>query len=145
MAVDKTMWTERARTLACFVLALWVAVLIALVLTAKPAHAATTFTVDRSDDPDFVTTPTADDCTVAANDCSLRGAITAANSNNNPTETDTINFAIPDDPNTTADDVKTIFVTNAGENGSPGLPVIDEAVTINGYSQPGASANTNTN
>jgi len=142
MAVDKTMWTERARTLACFVLALWVAVLIALVLTAKPAHAATTFTVDRSDDPDFVTTPTADDCTVAANDCSLRGAITAANSNNNPTETDTINFAIPEDPNTPADDLKTILVDGTDNpSSSTNLPDIIEPVTINGYSQSGAEVN----
>ena len=109
--------------------------------TTKLAHADTTFTVDRSDDPDFTTTPTADDCTATSNDCSLRGAITAAN---NTSGEDTINFNIPADP-TPADDVKTIFVTNAGENGSPGLPVITEAVTINGYSQPGASANTNTN
>ena len=116
--------------------------MIALVLTAKPAHAATTFTVDRSDDPDFVTTPTADDCTVAANDCSLRGAITAANSNNNPTETDTINFAIPEDPNTPADDLKTILVDGTDNpSSSTNLPDIIEPVTINGYSQSGAEVN----
>jgi hypothetical protein len=116
--------------------------LLVLQAASEPAHAADPFTVDRSDDPDFTASPTADDCTTAANDCSLRGAIIAANSTSGA---DTIQFAIPDDPGTTADDVKTIFVTNAGETGSPGLPVITEAVTINGYSQPGASANTNTN
>jgi len=132
MAVDKTMWTERARTLAFFVLALLVAVSIALVLPAKPAHADTTFTVDRSDDPDLTTTLTADDCTVAANDCSLREAINAANALSGP---DTINFAIPDDPNTTADDVKTILVDGVDGPSAIDLPIITEAVTINGYTQ----------
>ena len=42
---------------------------------AKPAHAAT-FTVDRNDDPDPAT---AKACTAAPSDCSLRGAIVAAN------------------------------------------------------------------
>ena len=46
-----------------------------LVLTARLAHAAT-FEVDRSDDPDPVTT---DACSEDAADCSLRGAIVAAN------------------------------------------------------------------
>jgi VCBS repeat-containing protein len=40
-----------------------------------------TVVVDRTDDPDLLTTPSAGACTVAANDCSLRGAITAANAN----------------------------------------------------------------
>jgi hypothetical protein len=59
-----------------FVFLTMVALVMAVVL-ASPAWAAT-FTVDRSDDPDLSTTPTADDCTDAANDCSLRGAINAA-------------------------------------------------------------------
>jgi VCBS repeat-containing protein len=43
---------------------------------------ATPYTVDRTDDPDLSTTPSAGACTVAVdNDCSLRGAITAANAN----------------------------------------------------------------
>ena len=45
------------------------------------------YTVDRSDDPDLNTTPTAGNCTAAANDCSLRGAITAANSSNGSADT----------------------------------------------------------
>jgi VCBS repeat-containing protein len=40
-----------------------------------------TVVVDRTDDPDLSTTPSAGACTVAANDCSLRGAIIAANAN----------------------------------------------------------------
>jgi hypothetical protein len=63
-----------------FVFLTVVALMMAVVL-ASPAWAET-FTVDRIDDPDLSTTPTADDCTAAAaNDCSLRGAITAANAN----------------------------------------------------------------
>jgi hypothetical protein len=132
VSVDKSMWTERVRILAVFVLALSVALLGALVLTARLAHADATFTVDRSDDPDPTTTPTADDCAAAtANDCSLRGAITAAN---NTSGADTIDFAIPDDPTTSTDDVKTIFVDGADGTASTDLPIITEAVTINGYS-----------
>jgi hypothetical protein len=60
---------------------LTVVALMMVVVLASPAWAET-FTVDRIDDPDLGTTPTADDCTAAAaNDCSLRGAITAANAN----------------------------------------------------------------
>jgi hypothetical protein len=138
MAVDKTMWTGRARTLAFFVLALSAAVLIALVLMAGPAPAATTFTVDRSDDPDLSTTPTADDCTTAADDCSLRGAITAANNTPNSGGPDLIHFNIP------GSGVKTIQVDGADGPTSTDLPIINEAVTIDGYTQPGASPNTNT-
>ena len=55
---------------------------LVLAYALSPAHAAaTTFTVDRTDDPDLSTTPAAGACTAAANDCSLRGAITAANAN----------------------------------------------------------------
>src|SRR5215216_2505688 len=48
MAVDKTMWTERARTLA-FGLAVMAALLFGLLLVARPAHAAT-FTVNSTGD-----------------------------------------------------------------------------------------------
>ena len=107
-----------------FLAALVVAGLM-LVALSSPAHASTTFTVNstantRDSSPDG----TCDSCT-------LREAIQEANSNNNPTETDRINFNISDsvDPG-----VKTI---------SPGaaLPQITEPVIINGYSQPGSSVN----
>ena len=63
-----------SRTLALdFLLA---ALLAASLLVAKPAHASTTFTVDRNDDPDPAT---AKACTEAPSDCSLRGAIVTAN------------------------------------------------------------------
>ena len=125
--------TGRARTLA-LLLAVTVASLIGLLLvTSEPAHAADTFTVDRSDDPDLDTTPTAGGCTTAtANDCSLRGAINAAN---NTSGADTINFNIP------GSGVKTIQVDGDDTTQAIDLPVITEAVTIDGYSQPGASPN----
>lgn len=53
-----------------------------LMVAAAPAHAKT-FTVDRNDDPDPVY---ADDCTVNASDCSLRGAIVLANTAAGPDE-----------------------------------------------------------
>jgi hypothetical protein len=68
--------TEREAKHKALSLSLLLMVFMAtMLLTAKPAHAAT-FTVDRNDDPD-PTTATA--CTAAPNDCSLRGAIVAAN------------------------------------------------------------------
>ncbi len=75
------------------VVATMLAALVLGLLGGRAAHADTTFTVDRSDDPDLATTPTAGECTeAAADDCSLRGAITAAN---NTSGADAINFAIP--------------------------------------------------
>jgi hypothetical protein len=70
--------------------------------------------------------------TAQGNQCTLRAAIQEANDNLNPTETDLINFNIPDsvDPG-----VKTI---SPGSN----LPSIEEPVIIDGYSQPGSSVNT---
>lgn len=61
--------------------------------------------------------------------CTLRAAIQTANANNNPAEVDRIDFSIG------ASGVATIFP------GSP-LPTITQPVDINGYSVPGASANT---
>lgn len=58
----------------------------------------------------------------------MRGAINASNTN---AGVDIIEFEIP------GPDVKTITPTSA-------LPAITQAVTINGHSQPGASANTRT-
>jgi hypothetical protein len=64
-------------------LALAVAALLAAftLQAAKSAHAAATFTVDRTGDPDPTT---ASACTDAPDDCSLRGAIVAANSADGP-------------------------------------------------------------
>ena len=80
--------------------------------------AATTFTVTKTADTN--------DGTCDA-DCSLREAITDANAN---AGTDTIAFAIP------GAGPHTIQPTSA-------LPTITDPVIIDGYTQPGASANTN--
>jgi CSLREA domain-containing protein len=106
-----------------------------MVLAAQSAHAATTFhvnsTVDHADaNPFDGFCDTGDTVTGAGGEpeaeCTLRAAIAQAN---HTAGADTINFAIP------GTGVKTI----APE--SP-LPPITEAVTINGYSQPGARPNT---
>jgi hypothetical protein len=65
---------------------------------------------------------------------SLRQAITDANANPGA---DTINFDIPgSDPNCDSGGVCTITVSPSG------LPVITDALTIDGYTQPGAAVNT---
>ena len=113
------------------VLGLLVAALVVagLLLSAKPAHADTAFTVDLTDDSSDADTSD-NNCKVnltgAENQCTLRAAIEQANAT---TGADTINFNIP------GSGVKTISPT------SP-LPDITEAVTIDGYTQPGASPNT---
>jgi CSLREA domain-containing protein len=102
---------------------LLVAFVAASLLAAKPAHAISTFTVDSTADTNLTA------CTAAANDCTLRGAINAANATANSGGPDAINFAIP------GAGPHTISPTSS-------LPSITEAVTIDGYTQPGASANT---
>ena len=122
-----------ARKTSAFGVAVMVAFLIAL-LAATPAHAIA-FSVDRSDDPNLTTTPTADNCnSTVSNDCSLRGAISKSNA---LITTDAIEFDIPDtDPNCNATtDVCTISPSSQ-------LPTITDNVTINGYTQTGAVVNT---
>jgi LPXTG-site transpeptidase (sortase) family protein len=66
---------KRNRPINIFLNALALTALIFAALPARFVHAAT-FVVDRTDD-----NAAASACTAAANDCSLRGAITAANAN----------------------------------------------------------------
>ena len=95
----------------------------------SPALAAT-FVVDTSTDDGSAAFQA---CTGAANDCSLRGAIARANASDNA---DDITFNIP--------------LSDPGCNGSSGVCRIVAnsnlrvacPTTINGYTQPGASANT---
>src|SRR5438445_216805 len=75
---------------------------------------AATFTVDRADDAPVGL------CTAAANDCTLRGAITAANDNG--AGADIINFNIP------GSGVKTIFINSD-------LPKLQSVLTINGTTE----------
>jgi CSLREA domain-containing protein len=126
----------RPKTELC-VLRLLSACLIGLLFLLLP-HAATAATI--------TVTTTADDLTPNDGAVSLREAITAIEVGNNLGDpdiisqnpgtfglNDTINFNIP------GLGVRTIIVGSTG-NGS--LPAITKALTINGYTQPGASANT---
>jgi hypothetical protein len=99
------------------------AMMAAMLLTAKPSYASTTFTVNSTADTQELTPGLAGDV------ITLRDAIVRANSNGNPSETDRINFNIP------GTGVHTI---------SPDVsfPSITEPVVIDGYSQPGSSVNT---
>jgi CSLREA domain-containing protein len=107
-----------------------------LLAAARPANATTTFEVNTTaDDDDGACVPL--DPNNAAADCTLREAINAAD---NTAGADTINFEIP------GTGVKTILVgsTPTGPTAGQNLPDITEAVTLNGYTQTGASKNTNT-
>ena len=93
-----------------------------LVLGVAPLTAQTTFTVTSNDDVDDGT------CSVGPGHCSLREAINAANAS--AATTDTIAFNI----------------TGAGPHTiAPGsaLPTISDPLVIDGYTQSGASVNTN--
>lgn len=95
----------------------------------SPAHAAATFVVESTGDEGDVI-PGDQICDANPSPfvivCTLRAAIQEANA---LPGADTINF------NIAGSGVQTIFPTGD-------LPVITEQVTINGYSQPGASPNT---
>jgi hypothetical protein len=95
---------------------------IAVLAVGAGSASADTFEVDTAiDDPSL--TP----CSAAADDCSLRGAI--LNSNGTPAVDDVVNFEIPGaGPHT--------ITLNAA------LPEITDTVAIDGYSDTGASANT---
>ena len=106
------------------------AMMAAGILATSPAHAATTFTVNSTADaPDaFTTSNTCDtDVFTSGDQCTLRAAIQQANAT---AGADTINFAIP------GTGVETIAV---GATGLGTLPTITDPVTINGYTQTGAS------
>ena len=88
---------------------------------------ATTFTVNSTND--------ADDGTCDSTHCSLREAINAANANSGA---DTIEFDIP-----TSDLGFNATTTAFTIRPTSALPTITDMVTIDGYSQSGASPNTN--
>jgi hypothetical protein len=112
--------------LAFIVLALMV---LGPMIVSRPAHASTTFTVtETGDDGDAdITNARCDSSTASGDQCTLRAAIEEAN---DTAGADTIAFDIGSGTGS-----KTI---------SPGseLPAITGPVTIDGYTQPGASTNT---
>jgi len=121
---------RKAKALAAVLL---LAAMMAAGMTPAPAQASTTFVVNQTSDfPDASTLGVGCDTDVFTNgdQCTLRAAIQQANAT---AGADTINFAIP------GTGVKTIAV---GSQGFGGLPTITEQLTIDGYTQPGASPNT---
>ena len=100
-----------------------------IALWSSPAHAANLIVNRTGDAPDINLANAACDSNAsqAGNQCTLRAAIQEAN---DTAVADTINFNIG-----TNDSLKTISPTSR-------LPTIGEQVTINGYSQTGASPNT---
>jgi trimeric autotransporter adhesin len=131
---ERPTWSMTTKAMATGLL---VAVMAAfLILVGQTAQAATTFIVNIPGD-----THDADLgdglCDVnlfgSGQQCTLRAAIEQANATPGA---DVINFNIPD---TFGTGVKTI---NVGALDNSGLPPITDQVTINGYSQPGASPNT---
>src|SRR5215207_519106 len=106
-----------------------VGMVLILVLSSGPADAATTFTVNKTGNAKDrrISDSVCDASSDRGIQCTLRAAIQESNDTSGA---DTINFNIGGTAS-----VKTI------KPASP-LPTIKETVTINGYSQSGASANT---
>lgn len=102
---------------------------ILLTLSYGPAGAATTFTVTETGDEGDINLSNArcDSSTDTGDQCTLRAAIEEAN---DTPGADTIDFDIGGTAS-----AKTIAITSV-------LPAITEPVTIDGYTQPGASPNT---
>ena len=118
-----TTTTHKTMTRALVLLTAIVAVLVAasFSMAARPAHAATTFTVNSTD-------AGIGDGICDASECTLGEAAVTASSNGNPQETDIINFNIPGEGPHTIKPTTEQF--------------IDEPVIIDGYTQPVASPNT---
>lgn len=122
MRCDSTSSALRARA---------VALATALAVAGMQAHAAV-FVVDTTSDDGSAALQACIDG--APGDCSLRGALARANANS---DADEIHFAIPDtDPGHVAATAhwRIAPVTD--------LPMVLHAVTIDGYTQPGAAPNT---
>src|SRR5829696_448619 len=112
------------------------ATVLILLLAAQPARAEPNdFLVNRTtNEPDANLSDTPNACDVntatAGNQYTLRVAIQEANATTNVDGPDEISFAIPGDKK-----VKTIKPASE-------LPALTQAVTIDGYSQPGSKKNT---
>jgi hypothetical protein len=105
---------------AAFTISVAVITALFVVLAVGSAHASTTFTMDRTDDSAAAST-----CDAADNDCSLRGAISRANTT---AGADTIDFA-------SGITTLTLLTNNAAapedNNASEDLDITDD-LTING-------------
>jgi CSLREA domain-containing protein len=131
MALPPTARTRapKATPLSLWLLALLVAAAVGILVGAEPASTATTFTVNSTGDAEDrrISDAACDTSRKRGKQCTLRAAIQEANDTDGA---DTINFNIGGSAS-----VKTI---------SPGslLPDLEESVSIDGYSQPGAKRNT---
>ncbi len=123
LSKESLMRSKKMKTLAAGLLV--AGMMAASVLaSSEPAHAATTFTVNNKGDGSDANL--ADGlCKTSSGVCTLRAAIEQANTTSGA---DTINFNIPGDLQ--------LILPNSG------LPSITDQVTIDGYTQPGAKANT---
>jgi hypothetical protein len=135
MTSTRTTTTERNyfRALVALAAALTLTASLLAGLAARSAYASTTFTVNQTGDaPDAFTTSNTCDTDVFTNgdQCTLRAAIQQANAT---AGADAINFAIP------GTGIKTVVVNSQGFGA---LPAITEQVTMDGYTQTGASPNT---
>jgi CSLREA domain-containing protein len=134
--LHKTIWVERrARTLTYYLLAVLAAASIGVLLMAKPAYAKT-FTVNSTGDladPGLNGVCDVSPFTTGLQ-CTLRAAIQEAN---NTSVADTINFGVPSTSANCDSTTKVCTISPTSE-----LPTITEPVTINGYTQTGASRNT---
>jgi CSLREA domain-containing protein len=120
---------RNATPLSLWLLGLLVAAAVGILVGAEPAETATTFTVNSTGDAEDrkIFDAACDTSRKRGKQCTLRAALQEANDTDG---TDTINFNIGGSAS-----VKTI---------SPGslLPDIEESVSIDAYSQPGAKRNT---
>jgi CSLREA domain-containing protein len=128
--------TRRVRALIFGLAAIIFALLLlGLQAATKDAHAATTFTVNSTGDANDTNLGDGlcgvNQLPAPPTTCTLRAALQQAHV---LAGADTINFNIPNNPNIPGLEVKTISPDSE-------LPEIEEQVTINGYTQPGASPN----
>jgi hypothetical protein len=121
------------RLTAMLAIALTLLGVLILALSSGPADAATTFTVNKTSDAKDrrISDSVCDTSRLRGKQCTLRAAIQESNDTSGA---DTIKFNIGGTAS-----VKTI---NVGSSGLRALPDITDPVTINGYTQPGARANT---
>src|SRR3712207_1728192 len=119
----KIEWPVVSRRALVFGFVLAALLAASLLLTARPAHADLTFTVNSVGDPG------SGGCN--SSECTLREAIALAN---RVAGADTIELDLPADPNVPGNEAKTILPPSQ-------LPAFPEQLTIDGYSQPGSRPN----
>ena len=132
LSEERFVWSRKTKALAAGLLVAGMMATSLLTGATQPAQAAETFTVDQTvDTPDANVGDGDCDVNLAATgfQCTLRAAIQEANATPGA---DLIRFFIQDAGGT---GVKTIKPTSS-------LPTITDQVTIDGYNQPGAKANT---